>query len=117
MHLYRPMAQHPPFGNVSFAVHTSGDPLSLVPAVRAAIAGIDPTLPVHNFRSLARVADDFLSAHRLAMAVMGAFALMTLVLTGVGLYGLLAQLIEHRRARSAFASRSARTRAGSGMPS
>lgn len=95
-HLYRPMAQYPPFGNVSFAVKTSGDPMALAPAVRTAIAGIDPTLPVHNFRSMARVASDFLSAHRLAMAVMGCFALLTLVLAGVGLYGVLAQLIEQQ---------------------
>ena len=96
MQLYRPMAQNPPFGNVSFAVKTSGDPLALAPAVRAAIAAIDPTLPVHNFRSMSGVARNFLSAHRLAMAVMGAFALLTLVLAGVGLYGLLAQLIEQQ---------------------
>ena len=96
MHLYRPMAQYPPFGNVSFAVKTAGDPLAIVPAARAAIGGIDPALPVHNFRSMAAVASGFLSSHRLAMAVMGVFALLTLVLAGVGLYGVLAQLIEQQ---------------------
>jgi ABC-type lipoprotein release transport system permease subunit len=78
-------------------VKASGDPLALAPAVRAAIAAIDPTLPVHNFRSMSGVARNFLSTHRLAMAVMGAFALLTLVLAGVGVYGLLAQLIEQQR--------------------
>ena len=94
--LYRPMAQYPPFGNVSFALKTTGDPATLAPAVRTAIAGIDPTLPVHSFRSMAHVAGNFLSAHRVAMSLMGGFALLTLVLAGVGLYGLLAQLIEQQ---------------------
>jgi predicted permease len=93
---YRPMAQYPPFGNVSFAVKTSGDPLALSPAVQSAIAEIDPTLPVYNVRSMARVASDFLAAHRLALTVMGLFAVLTMTLAGIGLYGVLAQLIEQQ---------------------
>jgi predicted permease len=95
-HLYRPMAQYPPFGNVSFAVKTSGDPLALGPAVTSAIAEIDPTLPVYHLRSMARVASDFLAAHRLALTVMGLFAILTMTLAGVGLYGVLAQLVEQQ---------------------
>jgi putative ABC transport system permease protein len=95
-HLYLPIAQHPPFGNVSFAVKSAGDPLATASAVRAAIAGVDSSLPVYNLRSMADVASGFLAAHRVAMAVMGAFAVLTLLLAGVGLYGVLAQLIEQQ---------------------
>ncbi len=96
MHFYRPIAQHPPFGNVSFALKTTGDPLAMAPAVRAAIAAIDPTLPVYNLRLMADIADGFLATRRLAIVVLGGFALLTLVLAGVGLYGVLAQVIEQQ---------------------
>jgi hypothetical protein len=95
-HLYLPIAHHPPFGNVSFAVKTGGAPLAAASVVREAIAGIDSTLPVYNLRSMEDVVARFLASHRVAMAVMGGFAILALVLTGVGLYGVLAQLIEQQ---------------------
>lgn len=94
--LYRPFAQGPPFGFVSFAVRPSADPRSVVPAIREAITSLDPTLPVYNVQLMDDVASGFLASHRLAMTLMGAFALMTLGLAAVGLYGVLAQLVAQR---------------------
>ncbi|HUF47247.1 MAG TPA: ABC transporter permease [Vicinamibacterales bacterium] len=94
--LYRPFPQGPPFGFLSFAVGTSIDAEAVVPAVRAAIGSLDPGLPVYNVQQLDEVAARFLASHRLAMTLMGGFALMTLVLAAVGLYGVLAQLVTER---------------------
>lgn len=94
--LYLPFAQSSPYGVTSFALKTTGDPLAMAPQVRNAIDDVDPSLPVYNLRSMAQVAQDFLASQRLAMTMMGSFALLTLVLAGVGLYGVLAQLIEQQ---------------------
>jgi hypothetical protein len=94
--LYRPFAQGPPFGFVSFAVRTSLNPRSVVPAIREGITSLDPTLPVYNVQLLDDVASRFLASHRLAMTLMGAFAMMTLVLAAVDLYGVLTQLVAQR---------------------
>jgi predicted permease len=93
---YRPIGQTAPFGFVSFAVQTAIEPQAVVPAIRAAVASIDPTLPVYNVQLMGDVASRFLASHRLAMTLMGAFALMTLVLAAVGLYGVLAQFVAQR---------------------
>ena len=42
------------------------------------------------------IADGFLAPYRLAMTLMGGFAVITLVLASVGLYGVLAQLVAQR---------------------
>ncbi len=96
LHVYTPIAQGAQFGALSFAVKTTGDPLAIASAVRSAVADVDASLPVYNIHSMEQVAHDFLSAQRLATALMGGFALVTLVLAGIGIYGVLAQFIEQQ---------------------
>jgi predicted permease len=94
--MYRPVAQHPPFGGLSFAVRTTGDPAAIAPAVRRALTELDPALPAYNVRALDAVASEFLSSHRLALMLLATFAALTLVLAAVGLYGVLAHLVAAR---------------------
>ena len=93
---YWPLAQRP-FGNESVVVATDGDPLSLVPAVRAALRRIDATLPIAEVRTLEDVADRAFASRRFLLAMVSVFAMAALLLAALGTYGVLSYAVEQRR--------------------
>jgi putative ABC transport system permease protein len=96
--IYRPIAQQPPFGSMSFVVELAPGAAGggIAASVRHAIAGVDPAVPVDRVEPIPAMAARFLSAHRLAGAMLGAFAMLTLLLASVGLYAVLSQLVAQR---------------------
>src|SRR5687768_14320259 len=73
-----------PMGLMTFVVRTGMDPLSLAPSVGAAVRAIDPELPLADVRTLEDVVDATLARPRTLSMLLSAFALMALVLAGVG---------------------------------
>ena len=93
--LYRPIAQAPSDALV-FAVRTSGDPLALVPGVRAAIARVDPTQPVFEMMTLRQVQRDRTISLQYIASVMSVFAALALLLALLGLYAVMTVLVTQR---------------------
>lgn len=62
----------------------------MIPAVRAAVSQVDPTLPLFEVQTLAQEVDAVLVRERLVATLASLFGLLALALAGVGLYGLLA---------------------------
>jgi predicted permease len=83
-------AAQEPQAEMTVLARTAGAPLDLAPVVRAAIADVDPSVPIGALRTLEDVVDRSLGQPRFVSTLMGAFAGMALVLMAVGVYGLLA---------------------------
>jgi len=80
----------------SVLVRTSGDPVNLLAPVRAAVAQIDPDIPVYQVRTL----DDYVSVAaaqpRFQTVLIGFFALMAMLLAAIGLYAVLSYMVAQR---------------------
>ena len=77
-------------------IRTAGDPASVSNEVRQAVAEIDRNLPISDTRTLrAQVAGTF-DSQRLAARLVSFFGALALLLASVGLYGVLAHVVQRR---------------------
>ncbi|HTQ58316.1 MAG TPA: ABC transporter permease [Bryobacteraceae bacterium] len=93
--LYRSYLQAPE-GWTTLAVRTYGDPLSVVPAVRAAVARVDPDQPLAEIKTLDRVTSDSLLGLSYVAVMMAVLGVIALVLSAVGVAGLMAFAVTER---------------------
>lgn len=77
-------------------VRTTGDPAAMAGAIRAAIWRVDRDQPVWRVRSMDRVLDDARGGPRMIVSLMAAFALLSLVLAAVGVYGVMSYTVARR---------------------
>jgi putative ABC transport system permease protein len=80
------------------AVRTAAEPLQLAVPVQKQIASLDPELPVSEVRTMDQVIGASLVNANLSAALVLAFAVLSLVLASVGLYGVLSYLATQRTA-------------------
>jgi putative ABC transport system permease protein len=85
-----------PIGLMTFVVRTPGDPASLTSPVAAAVRAIDTTLPLADVATMESVVDATLARPRTVSTLIMVFALIALVLAGVGVYGVMAYSISQR---------------------
>jgi len=96
--VYRPILQvqdQQTFNNV-FELRTDGDPLAISAEVRAAINQVNDKLPVVNITSLRTQTDETLQQEKLTTQLVSFFGLLGLLLSCVGLYGIMAHAVVRR---------------------
>ena len=85
-----------PYYSPSFTVRTKLPPLTLARTMRKAVAAIDPDVPVSHIRTQEQLLAGNISQERLFVTLCGALAGLALLLSCIGLYGLMAYHVARR---------------------
>ncbi len=80
-----------PLGGVTFEVRTTGDAKAMAPAIREAMREVDGALPLVNLRTQDDQILESLTQKRLLAALATLLGAVTLLLSGIGVYGLRAE--------------------------
>jgi predicted permease len=93
--LYLPLFQMPE-GGATFELRTTVEPAYIQNAALESIRSIDPRIPVYSVKTLGVQINDALGQERLIGALSGLFGVIALMLTSIGLYGLIAYTVNRR---------------------
>jgi putative ABC transport system permease protein len=93
--IYLPYDQHP-VDAFTIAVRARGNSVALVPTLRREVAGLDPSLPLANVKSLDELVDSSIAGRRFTLAVFLVFGVIAVVLSAVGVYSVVAYLVGQR---------------------
>jgi putative ABC transport system permease protein len=90
-----PMEQIP-FNEMTVIARTTGDPHSLITAVQKEVHAMDPDVPVFDIKTMDEYISATVAAPRFNTTLLVIFAVVALVLTIVGLYGVMSYAVVQR---------------------
>jgi putative ABC transport system permease protein len=94
--IYEPAAQHPYFGTTHIVVRAGVPAETLVPSLRQAVASLDPLLPLGQVVLLEERIADSTGPRRSTTALLAGLAAVALLLSAVGVYGLVSFSVGRR---------------------
>jgi len=103
--MYVPYVQHPLISQgrwvesrltMTFVVRSAGDPLRLVPALRAAVAEMDRNLPIFNIKTLDEYLAEQIWQPQQTVILLAIFGAIAVLLAMTGVYAIMAYTIQQR---------------------
>jgi predicted permease len=94
--VYVPYLQEDALGEMSAYIRTAAPPETLMPALRAEIAKIDPSLAIWDLRTMESQVNESLFAERLIAILCACFGALATLLASIGLYGVMAFSVARR---------------------
>ena len=95
-HIYVPITQEKVLIGLTLHVKTTAEPQAVAEQLRAELKAIDPHLPLYNIKTLRTEIDESLVQERLVTWLSAAFGALAVLLTALGLYGVLTFSVARR---------------------
>ena len=95
-YLYLPLLQNYR-SPITIVVRTTAAPRSVEPTLRAEVRGLDPTLPVYGVKTVTEFMSRSLAGPKALALIVSMLAALALVLTTVGVYGLMSFSVSQKR--------------------
>jgi len=87
----------PKVETMHFVVRSARSAAALLPEIRHAVQSVDPELPIHQVASMRDIIQRSMTLERAASVLTAFFALAALLLATLGVYGVVAYFVRHRR--------------------